>query len=645
MRDNRTVKLARHLAALAGYTVLSFLYSFPLVKHLTTRFPGSATEAFNCVWNLWHFRYAVERGLNPLWTDHQYLPGGGNLMLVHYTMVSDAIAYVLSPRLGLPLTYNLLFLSSIVLAGYAVFLLLTDWEYEWDVAFVGGAALAFSPAVTLQFITGRGLDYMGIFPIPFFLWSLSRALRDEKIGDVVLAAFFLSLSWFFNYYYFLSCLLLLPVYYVLREKPLTLSFTRRPGTSRVADVLLVGTALWAGRSLLAGQTEFHGAGGMRAILVYVAPYLAFWAASALKLLLRYKPSARWDLSALKPSAWGPYAAVIVCWVAMSYPLIASSVYFMATGDYGAPSNRWRGGGNPADLAFAFLPHHLHPWFGEPILRFFGPPSASAISFGLVPMAAALWLLRRSKDAWTNLWFWTAAFFFVLNLGPWLKVAGVHTYLPLPFYFLHMLPVFINMPAGTPFMAITACLLAILLAEAVRALKTRYRWAALAAAALLCVDFAHVRTPTFALEFPGLIHRLRERPDGAVMLVPATANFHYMVHPGLVGLPFMHHELAQTVHQKPITGGHLGRVARRVYEQMMGDPVFSGVVRAQEGGPISSALTDRKRMARYLRDMRLSYVLADASKIPPGLAKAMERWPLKLIDSDGDLRLYAVVAPR
>ena len=234
---------------------------------------------------------------------------------------------------------------------------------------------------------------------------------------------------------------------------------------------------------------------------------------------------------------------------------------------------------------------------------------------------------------------------MLTLGPWLKVAGVHAYLPLPFYFLHMLPVFINMPAGTPFMAITACLLAVTLAAAVKALKTRWRWAALAALPLLMLDFAHVPTPTFALEFPGLIHRLRERPDGAVMLVPSTANFHYMVHPGLVGLPFMHHELAQTVHQKPITGGHLGRVARRVYTHMTGDPVFSGVVRAQENGPIAPVLSDRKRMNRYFRDMRLSYVLADTALIPPGLAKAMSRWPLKLIDSDGSLRLYAVISPR
>ena len=125
-----------------------------------------------------------------------------------------------------------------------------------------------------------------------------------------------------------------------------------------------------------------------------------------------------------------------------------------------------------------------------------------------------------------------------------------------------------------------------------------------------------------------------------MPIPVYANFHLIVNPGPLGREFTG-KTDQIVHQKPLVGGFLDRVARRTYESMMRDPVFTGLLRAQEGGSFSPFLANRSFMSRYLSRMHLGYVLVETRQAPPVVLEAVKRWPLRLIDEEGALRLYAV----
>ncbi|HVE11961.1 MAG TPA: hypothetical protein VNI01_01085 [Elusimicrobiota bacterium] len=646
-------EVRRHAAALVGFIALALLYTLPVARRFATHFPGTPGETFNNVWNMWHFRWTLTHpGGNPLWTDHLYWPYGSNLLLVHGTLVHSALAFVLQPLIGAVRSYNAVYLLSLVLAGYGVYGLLRDWGHEPGIAFVSGAAFAFSPIMTQQNVIGRGWDYVSFHPVPFFLWALVRCMRDKKVRDAALAGLALAWCWLCNYYYFLGCMLWLPAAYLLRERPLTLEASpRRPGAAaRTAGFVLLGVT---GAALLAalarGQVEFHGAGSMRELLRYVAPYLFFWAAVAANLALRWRPRARLDLSALRWERWSPYAGTLACWAAAAWPMIAATVWSMASGDYGAPHNRWRGGGNPMDLAVVLQPAAFQPLWRPLMYRWFEP--TFYVSFGLTPLLPVLFSWRRlAQDPWASLWLKGFLLFFSLMLGPWLKLFGVHTYLPLPFYFLHALPVFINMTIGYTFNVVASCLLCLAFASALREVKAaaspawRPRVAA-AAACLLAFEFCHGGLRTFRLDFPGLIYRLADRPDGVVLPIPAGANFHVIVNPGPIGEAFMEQELAQTIHHKPIMGGHLGRVARRVYDRTMGDPVFQGLIRAQEGAPPEPILTDRARIARYLADMRVRYVLVETARARPALQAALASWPMRAIDEEGTLRLFETAAIR
>ena len=77
-------------------------------------------------------------------------------------------------------------------------------------------------------------------------------------------------------------------------------------------------------------------------------------------------------------------------------MVWAMLVLMRAGDYGAPVNRWRGGGNPVDLAWLLLPQYWQPLWRDALARWAGPAHYSF--FGLGPLAALVWLWRRRPAA-------------------------------------------------------------------------------------------------------------------------------------------------------------------------------------------------------------------------------------------------------
>lgn len=636
-------RLWRHTTVLVGYTALAILYTMPLIRHWDAAYPGAYGEVLPSLWNLWHFRYSVDvLHANPLWTDLQYWPYGANLLLQHLMPFNSAVAYFLIPVLGLMPTYNLFFLTSFILAGWGIYLLLTDWGVRPLPAFAAGIFFAFSPVQAAYLEGGRGLEFTSLHALVFFVWALCRAIRFGSLRDAFFAALALTWVWSYNYYYFLSCLLLIPFFWLALAKPLFLNFVRRKVQAPWAVWglnlgLLFALALMLA-SMAQGQMEFHGRGSPRELLTYVAPYLVFWAVLICRLWLSWGPDLRLNSSALRWEALAPYAGVSLCWVAMNWPLIWALVFFMASGDYSAPSNRWRGGGSPTDVGFALFPNCYNPWIWSVWQKIGG---VRECVFGWVAIATSLWFwLRKPNDRWVSLWFAGFAAFFVLMLGPSLKIFGWHLYLPLPFYFLRLLPVFSNITAGHYFNVMTSLFLALLLGHALHVLSSRRL--VLAVTVLLGLECYRGSNKLFAIEMPAIVERLRERPDGAILHVPVSVSFHLIVPNGTIGKEFLNSFAAQVVHQKPhVAGGSMGRVARRTYDQYMADPYFRAILAAQDGGAPEGRLADPAAMGRYFRDWRFRYVLANEAQLPAALKKAMKRWPMREIDREGELLLYEI----
>src|ERR1019366_2385500 len=139
-------KIGANAVILLLFAVLAVLFTYPLIAHFGTDYPGLPTESQNNPWNMWHFRNNIAvLHENPLWSDYQFWPLGANLLLHHYTLFNDALAFYLLPLLGLAATHNLLFISFFALSGFFMYLFLRDWKLPGLAAFAGGFYFAFSP--------------------------------------------------------------------------------------------------------------------------------------------------------------------------------------------------------------------------------------------------------------------------------------------------------------------------------------------------------------------------------------------------------------------------------------------------------------------------------------------------------------------
>ena len=108
----------------------------------------------------------------------------------------------------------------------------------------------------------------------------------------------------------------------------------------------------------------------------------------------------------------------------------------------------------ADLAGYAVPTQLHPFLGgvirawshdstpQPDGSYFAVNKGQQIYLGYVALALAIagtWRVRRRGETW--FWVASALLFFVLTLGPNLRIAGHDTGIPLPFRLLEVLPFF------------------------------------------------------------------------------------------------------------------------------------------------------------------------------------------------------------
>ncbi len=640
-----------HLAAAAGYTALAFFFCRPVGGHLRDRLLGPGGDASVSLWNIWHFRDAVTHGVNPFWTDFQYWPNGGNLVMHQYTLFQDVFAYPLVPLVGVIAAYNIHMLVCLALAGDLLFLMARDFGVSDGAAFVAGAALAFNPFIGAVIDSGDGICYQVMWPSVLFFWMLARAMRDGRLRDCLVAALALTAQWAYSYYYVLYCVLMAGVFYLVHESPVRLEFRRRSAlpapVSRALDALCAAAALWALYAAVHGQREFHGAGGLKLLLGYVAPYLTLWAALGLRAVTRWTARPVWNAKAFEFRALKPYAATLAAYVALNLPLIGAIVAGMHSGDYGTAPAPWRGGGNPTDLLELLLPDAANPLWGGALRRLYDalrmhPASISAV--GVAPLAAVWWLWkRRTADAWERLWFAAFAFSFLFTLGPWLKVYGVHLYLPLPFYPVHLLPFFNNIQHGLRFNSFIALFMALLLGLAFDRMKEALpkasaRWVLPAAFTVLALEYAPPRRELSTLAAPPIVARLGARPYGALLTLPVGANFN-----GISGAGWRGHmavDLAlQSEYRKPIVGGYLARVSQRAYHDFVDDPFLAGLVASQDGGTPPPPVTDPQAVARSLRDRRVRYVLVDRSRITAELAAAVARWPLTRVDAEDGWSLY------
>jgi hypothetical protein len=659
--------LRRHTWVLSAYLLLGLILTWPLVAHLATHVPGDGIDDPSLAWNLWWVKHTlVDLPQNPFIAAWQFWPIGINLAFYTLTVLNGMLGVPLVSAFGVIPAYNLLLLSSFVLGGFGACLLALDFVGRgnketrkqgnkdggerplstcllvYSSAFLAGALYAFASSKLFYAALGQG-NIASSQWAPFAALYIVRAARPGgKTRDAALAALFLALQAYAEMTY--------------------------------ASFLLVFAGLafvWGAGTLLRRQRD-------------PAQMLAH---PARRVITRYV--ARFTFLAVL------FALAITPLLANMLPDLRAEGDFLTSG--GGFADIFS-----ADLAGYATPTQLHPLLGgvirawshdstpQPDGSYFAVNKGQQIYLGYVALVLAVvgaWRSRRRGETW--FWVTSALLFFVLTLGPNLRIAGHDIGIPLPFRLLEVLPFF----KGNRYPSRYSVLLMLSVAPLVAAgtygvLRSAYREASLwdsiltsrqspartadhaprttrhvlrvtlpvVLLALLLFEHLSVPLPISDLRVPAIYARVAAEPgDFALLeLPPGWRNGARVA--GKQDVVIMSQLWNQTSHGKRVLGGNTSRNPEFKFQYFSEDPTLARLIALtnaadlpDQHGALREALTaspvtaeDRARARDLAAFLNLRYVMVHRDKLPAATEKALrELLPVELVSEEGNLALYRV----
>ena len=200
------------LIALAIYLGAFAWYAAPLIRYLNVPVVGHRSPDSNFyVWSMRWLPYAVQHGLNPLYSNQINAPGGSDLA---WSTPADTVVAVLWPVtawFGPVVSYNLSLVLLPPVTGWAAFVAARRLTGRFWASLLAGAAYGFCPYMITHDVRGDlNLIVNILFPLLVYLVLLWRDGRLGRAGFVIwmTAALALQLYTFTEFFAELTCLLM-----------------------------------------------------------------------------------------------------------------------------------------------------------------------------------------------------------------------------------------------------------------------------------------------------------------------------------------------------------------------------------------------------------------------------------------------------
>ncbi len=643
---------------LASYLGVAVAQAWPLPAHLgssLTGSPGGDTGVY--VWNTWVFRHElVDAHRDPFSTDTILpLDGRTDLSLHNYTVFADLLALPLQPLVGVVAAFNVIYLINVTLAGLGMFLLarrVGGPGVGAGEAWLAGLLFACSP-----FLVARGGAHFSLAaaaPLPFFVWALDRTWTYARAWDA--AAVGASVAWaaYCDPYYAVYCLMLgLCVVAGRVVEVRTAADSRRAAAARAGlDALMfLLVAFVLGVHVFAGGRLDIGAWAISVRTLYT-PMLVLTVLGAIRAWLTIRPrvQVRWP-SRLAPLVRASVLSVVVALVLLA-PLLVALAARAAEGRFVRPPVFWRSSAPGVDLISFFLPNPNHPLAPRALVNWvahepgrYEENVASIPWVAMVVIAFAAWRTRRRPN---RFWLATAIGFALLAMGPFLRVAGVQTYVPTPWALLRYVPIIGEARMPPRFGVLVILAVSVLFAGALSALTdrtpARRRTILVTLGAALAFELLPVPRPLYSAAIPAIYDTIARDPRPIRVL-----ELPFGIRDGLTSLGDFTaaSQLYQTRHGKPIIGGYLSRVSESTKDFYRHLPVTAALMTLSEGRSPGAAERAAAAAAApaFIRTARLGYVVIDETRASADLQRfAIDSLHLSLIGRSGARTLY-VPAPQ
>lgn len=180
------------------YTVISLVFTYPLLFNLNGALPGGA-DAFFYPWNIYEFQSKLRSFQNPFFTKDILYPVGANLFFHAYGAFTSIFAFPISLKTQLIFYQNLVLLSGLILSAFSAYLL-TRYIIRSELpALIGGFIYGFSPMIFASISRGHYYFSHAEF-LPLGLIILFEYLKKQTYKKALLLGVLFWLS-FFNEYY------------------------------------------------------------------------------------------------------------------------------------------------------------------------------------------------------------------------------------------------------------------------------------------------------------------------------------------------------------------------------------------------------------------------------------------------------------
>jgi hypothetical protein len=612
-----------HALVIVAYALLALALTWPLLSRFLSHVPGNGVDDPPLTWNLWWVRHALlDLGTNPFDSDYLFYPLGINLAFYTLTLLNGLLSLPPQAILGLVPASNLLLLSSFVIGGYGAFLLAGYCLGIGRGSHNRGRSIAAFAAGLLHAFAASKLAYasLGQWNIASSQWIPFYVLYLFKIGEQ-------SGRWRYP---------LMAALFLLLQAYAELTF---------ASFLLLFTLLW---------TAWH----------LLATIRSSTARERLRLLA--------DLT-----------LVGFVFVVGLIPVLGMMIPDMlAEGDILA------GGGGFADVFSADLlgflvPTMHHPIFGSLVEHFrFDHEVGQHIYLGYSVLALALLGLvlwwRRARDdissagdaeedatpravspghlaRWATLWSLSALVFWLLSLGPSLRVNGHDTGIPLPFALVARIPFFGGNRYPSRYSVMLFLSLAMLVALGLAAILQRRGLrpralaviAALSLVALMLFEHVSIPLPLSDMRVPQVYSSIAQAlPQGGTLLdLPVAWRNGFRV-TGTQHPTIMYQQYYQSVHGQRLLAGNTSRNPPLKFQYFTEAPLINTLIALETGHQVDPTILEQDRDVgpQVLRFFDAQAIVVRPEAGPDVASYVETALPVQKTYQDGSTVAYQVDLP-
>lgn len=456
-------KYALSAAGLGLYVVAALLLTTPVALQPLHHMAGTGGDPWQTMWRFadtgQRLQAAWSAGQLPSFITLEFL-NGGPARLINLSAWPWMWLYALA---GLPLAYNLIWLASFVLSGFAMYLLLL-WLF-------GQNQIKFGPRRRHVAAWLGGLMYM--------MWPFRVAHSLGHFGAM-------QTMWL--------PLLVLLLFITLKH----------PTAWRVLGLaILIAVQTW---------TEHH---------------YALWFAFFVLLTLAWQPKRYLEIIKSRRGQILAIVFILTLAITVILPLWPTVRLAGTNSDalnLGQAQTERFSADLMAPLVPASF-HTLWGRLSNQLFAqsFTGNVSEATLYIGWVPLLLIIFFNQRVPKNELKFWWTAAAVFFVISLGPTLHVFGRATGIPLPYALISWLPV-ISSVRTVARAAVIAGLAVSVIFGWVMATQVKRGWVAAAAAVMIALDFLSVPIPTMSARLSPVYDAVTSLPGKSIVEIPAATNY-------------------------------------------------------------------------------------------------------------------------